>query len=195
MCVYVCVYEGGQPSCSSWSSHSVTFVCSGVYWEKKDRINRSLGACWMQCVCLPWGRNTAPCLSTKCAWVHQYKAVCFVFKAELCVTACLLSSCSFNIETQICVCMCVCMKEGSQVAASDLLTQLHLYAQKCTERRKTAQNGAQEHAGCCVCVPSFRMKYSPMPYNHKCMSASIQGCVFCTQGRAVGCSLLAKLLN
>ena len=33
-----------------------------------------------------------------------------------------------------------------------------------------------------------------MPYNQKFMSASIQGCVFCVQGRAVGCSFFALLL-
>ena len=44
-----------------------------------------------------------------------------------------------NVCVYVCVFVCValCMKEGSQVAAPDLLTQLQLYAQEFTERRKT----------------------------------------------------------
>ena len=36
----------------------------------------------------------------------------------------------------MCVAVAVCMKEGSQVAAPDLLNQVHFYARECTERRK-----------------------------------------------------------
>jgi len=86
------------------------------------------------------------------------------------------------------------MKEGCQVAAPDLHTKLHLYAQECTERKKKEQNGAQDDAGCSVCVPPVGMKYSYMPYKQKCIGASIQGCVLCVQGRAVGCSLPALFL-
>jgi len=44
------------------------------------------------------------------------------------------------------------MKEGSQVAAPYLLTQFHLYAQECTDKRKTEKKEVQEHVGCCVCA-------------------------------------------
>ena len=87
----------------------------------------------------------------------------------------------------------VCMREGSQVAAPDLLTQLHLYAQECTERKKTKYREFRSMLDA-VCVPPLGKEYSPMPYTQKCMSASTQSCVFCVQGRAVGCSLLALLL-
>ena len=36
----------------------------------------------------------------------------------------------------VCVAVAVCMKEDRQIEAPDLLTQLQLYAQECTERRK-----------------------------------------------------------
>ena len=86
-----------------------------------------------------------------------------------------------------------CMKEGSQVAAPDLLTQLHLHTHECTDRRETEKKGVQEHAACCACLLPLGKSNSPMPYTQKFMSASIQGCVFCVQGKAVSSSFLALL--
>ena len=92
------------------------------------------------------------------------------------------------------MCLCTCLKEGNQIAASDRLIQLQmLYAQDCTvdERLKKRESRSMLDA---VCLPPLGNKYISMPYKQKCMSASIQGCVFCVQGRAVGCSLLALVL-
>ena len=89
------------------------------------------------------------------------------------------------------------MKEGSQVAASDLLTQLHLYAQKCTERRKTEYNGVQEHAGCCVCA-SLGEEIQPHalpPKVHECINTML--CVLCARQSSVmqlACTALAHLM-
>ena len=52
----------------------------------------------------------------------------------------------------VCVAVSLCMKKGSQVAAPNLLTPAHLYAQECTERRKREQKGVQEHAKCFECA-------------------------------------------
>ena len=93
----------------------------------------------------------------------------------------------------VCVCLCVCMKDGSQVAAPDVLTQLHLCAQECTERRKREKRESRSMLDA-VCVPPLGKEYSPMPYTQNCMSALTQSCVFCKQGRTVGCSLLALLM-
>ena len=59
-----------------------------------------------------------------------------------------------KIETKICLCVAVavCMKEGRQIEAPDLLTQLQLYSQECTERRKREQKGVREHAKCFECA-------------------------------------------
>ena len=91
------------------------------------------------------------------------------------------------------MCLCMCVKEGNLLAAPDLQTQLQMYAQDCTvdERQKKRESRSMLNA---ACLPPLGNKYISMPYNQKCMSASIQGCVFCVQGRAVGCSLLALVL-
>ena len=80
----------------------------------------------------------------------------------------------------VCVCarvdVCECMKKGRQVAAPDPLTQHHLYAHECAERRETEKKEFRSmlDAVCvCVCVLTLGMLYSPMPHNQKCMSASI----------------------
>jgi len=85
------------------------------------------------------------------------------------------------------------MKKCSQVLAPDLLTHLHLYAHECTDRRKTEKKGSLGACWMMWLFASFGESKNPMPYNQKFMSASKQGCVFCVQGRAVGCSFLALL--
>ena len=135
------------------------------------------------CVCLIWGRNTAPCLKTKSARDHHYKAVCFVCKAEQWVAACLLSSCSFKLRKSK---VCECMKDGISVEAPDLLTQLHLYAQECTEGRKTEKKGVQVHAECCVCA-SLGEETQPHALPTKCAwGINTELCVF---GAMQSCAL------
>ena len=51
----------------------------------------------------------------------------------MCVCVCVCESC--------CVCVALCMKEGSQVAAPDLLIQLHLYAKECSKIGKREIKG------------------------------------------------------
>ena len=73
----------------------------------------------------------------------------------------------------------LCMKNGSQVAAPDLLTPLHLYAQECTERKKREQKGVQEHARCFL-FASIGGKIQPHALNpkvHECINTRL--CFFC----------------
>jgi len=87
------------------------------------------------------------------------------------------------------------MKEGSQVAAPDLLTQLYLHAQECTEKEREIEKERKFRSlldAVSVCLPWGRNK--AMPSTQKCMSASIKSCVVCVEGKAVGSSLLALLL-
>ena len=64
-------------------------------------------------------------------------------KEKSCVSVCVFAAC-------VVVCVCVCMyllKESSQAAAPDFLTQLYFYAQDCTEKNRLMEKkrGIQEY--------------------------------------------------
>ena len=97
-------------------------------------------------MCLPWKNKYSHALNSN---MQQ------CINIDLCVLLARQSSglqlaCSppahSHLETQmcvyVCVCEAVCMKEGSQVQAPDLLTQLQLYDQECSERRKSGKKAS-----------------------------------------------------
>ena len=148
------------------------------------------------CVCLLWGWNTATCLTSKSALVHQYKAVCCVCKAEQWFAACLLSFCSFKYRNpNMCVYVLEFMEESILVAAPDLLTELHCILRS-SLREQWQKKGAQEQAGCCEC-DSLGEEIHPhdlQPKLHECIITRL--CVLCatqSSGLQLACSPLCHL--
>ena len=95
----------------------------------------------------------------------------------------------------VCVCVALCVKEGSQVAAPDLLTQLHSHAQECAVRRKREKREFRSML-VAVCVSSLGKEYSHVlhPKVHECISTEL--CVLCSRqssGLQLACSTLAHL--
>ena len=92
------------------------------------------------------GSNTAiPCAQK---YMNASEQSCFQFcQSEHWVALTCYPLAYFYIETKLCVCKC--MKECSQDVAPELLTQLYVYAQVCTERKrgKLERRGIQENAG------------------------------------------------
>ena len=91
------------------------------------------------------------------------------------------------------VCLAVCMKEGSLVAARDLLTHFHFYAQECTQRRKKEKS---EFRSMLDAVSPLGNCYSQAfhPKVHKCINTEL--CVLCARqnsGLQLACSALDYL--
>ena len=95
VCLWLCVWSRAAKFHLLICSLS-KFVCSGEYWEKKDRNKRELRS-MLDAVCISLGEGKQKYLTLKSAWVHQHRAVCFVCKLEQWDPACLLHSCSFEV--------------------------------------------------------------------------------------------------
>ena len=102
-----------------------------------------------------------------------------------------------NVCVYVCVYVCValCMKEGSQVAAPDLLTQLHSYAQDCTVRRKREKREFRSILFA-VCVSPLRKENSHALHPKVHESIITELCVLCARqssGLQLACFTLAHL--
>ena len=123
---------------------------------------------------MPYTQKCKSASTLSCVFCMQSKVVVCSILALLLLICIKKSKCVF-------VYVCVCFyKEGSQVAAPDVLTQLHLCAQECTERRKREKRESRSMLDA-VCVPSLGKEYSHAlhPKVHECINTEL--CVLCAR--------------